>query len=84
MPLKATMCGLPGASSTIVKSPVRKPVAVGVKVMLILHVAPAASVVPHVVVCAKSSLAVILLIVNEPVPVLLSTTVRGAVLLPVI
>src|ERR1700674_5026931 len=44
VPLNATVCGLPLASSAIETLAVRLPVAVGVKVALIVQLAPTASV----------------------------------------
>jgi hypothetical protein len=46
MPVSATVCGLPGALSVIVKAPVRVPVAVGVKLTPILQLLPPARGVP--------------------------------------
>ena len=50
-PVNAMVCGLLLALSVMVSVPVREPVAVGVKVTLTVHAAPAASDVPHVFVC---------------------------------
>jgi hypothetical protein len=50
----ATVCGEPLALSVIVSVPVRFPVAVGVKVTEMAHVAPVATLLPHVCVSAKS------------------------------
>jgi hypothetical protein len=52
VPLKLTLCGLPVALLVIVIAPVRVPATVGVKVTLIVQLAPAASVDPQVVVRA--------------------------------
>jgi hypothetical protein len=46
------MCGLPLVLSVMVIAPVRVPVAVGVKVTLMVQFAPAATEVPQVLVCA--------------------------------
>jgi hypothetical protein len=51
-----------------VTEPVRAPAAVGVNVTLIVQLAPTASVVPQLFVCAKSPLAVMELIVAAVVP----------------
>ena len=56
MPVKLTVCGLPLALSVTVKVPVRVPVVVGRKVTLIVHLAPAASELPQLLVWAKSPL----------------------------
>ena len=49
-PVKATVCGLPGALSVNDKRPVRVPFLVGVKVTLTAQFAPAGTVDPHVLV----------------------------------
>jgi hypothetical protein len=54
VPLRATVCGLPTALSLILSVAVRVPVAVGRKVTLIVQLAPAAKVLPHVCVWEKS------------------------------
>src|SRR5258706_8336782 len=48
VPVRSTVCGLLPALSVIVTAPRRVPVAVGVNVTLIVQLAPAASVLPHV------------------------------------
>src|SRR6266536_774906 len=58
VPLSATVCGLPAASSATERLALRLPLAVGLKVTEIVHAAPAASVLGlsgQVLVCAKSS-----------------------------
>ena len=54
VPFNAEVCGLFAASSTTVSVPLRAPVVVGVNVTLIVQLAPAATEVPQVLVCAKS------------------------------
>src|SRR5215831_13124139 len=54
VPDKFTFCGLPGALSVIDNIAVRDPSCVGLKVMLIVQLAPAATELPHVFVWAKS------------------------------
>ena len=54
VPVRLTVCGLPVALSVRVTAAVRVPLAVGVKVTLIVQLAPAATELPHVLVCAKS------------------------------
>src|SRR5207237_2751834 len=82
LPLKATVCGLPVALSVILTLALRVPVAVGVKVALMVQEAPAASVLEllgHVLVWAKSALLVpvraMLLMVRAAVPLLVNVTV---------
>lgn len=50
------------------------PEEMGVKVTAMLQLAPAARLAPQVLDCAKSPLAVMLLIVNVPLPLLVSVT----------
>jgi hypothetical protein len=50
VPLRATLCGEPVASSVIVILAVRVPAAVGVKVTEIVQLAPAATLVPQLLV----------------------------------
>jgi hypothetical protein len=85
LPLRATVCGLPEALSVIDTLALRVPVAVGVKVTLIVQFDPAASVLDplgHVLVCAKSPLLVpvkpMLLMVKAALPLLVNVTVWAA------
>jgi hypothetical protein len=88
VPDRGILCGVFGALSLIVTAPVSSPVCFGVKVTLMLQVFPAATVptgLPHVFVPltrAKSPLIVMLLKVSVAVPVLVSVTVFGAVVVP--
>ncbi len=52
VPLRLTLCGLFGALSVIDTVPVRVPVAVGVKVTLMVQLAPATTEAPQVFVWA--------------------------------
>ena len=52
VPVTLTVWGLPGALSVIVTIPVRVPVAVGMKVTLILQLALAAKELPQALLCA--------------------------------
>jgi len=54
VPVSVTVCGLIGALSVIAMVPLRVPVAVGVRVTLIVQLAPAARLAPHVFVTPKS------------------------------
>jgi len=77
VPERATVCGLPGALSVMVKVPVRVPEAVGVKVTSILQFFPAASVLPQglvLLVKAKSPLTAMLVMVSVAPPVLVRIT----------
>jgi len=53
VPDTPAVCGLFVALSVTVNVPLRVPVAVGVKVTLIVQFAPAATDVPQLLVCAK-------------------------------
>src|SRR5436305_1093931 len=84
-PLSVMICGLPPALSVSDSVPVRAPEAVGVKVTLMVQVPPAAKVaglvgqaLAPVLVAAKSSEAANELIVKAAVPVFVSVTVIGA------
>jgi len=54
VPDSVTFCGLPAALSLTLSAAVRVPVAVGLNVILIVQLAPAASELPQVCVWAKS------------------------------
>ena len=84
VPVRATVCGLPGALSAIESEALRAPVATGRKVTLIVQELPALRVVPHVVVRLKSAaLAPLKEIVPTAMlafPVFLSVTERAVLL----
>ena len=69
-PLSATVCGLPEALSLTASVAERAPRALGVKVTLIVQLAPAATPEPQLLVSAKSPLL-------SPVSAMLDT-LRGA------
>ena len=54
VPVRLTACGLPVASSAIESEAARLPLAAGVKVTLIVQLAPAATLDPQVLVWVKS------------------------------
>jgi hypothetical protein len=56
VPDSATTWGLVEALSLILTTALRDPVAAGVKAMLIVHLAPPATLLPQVLVCWKSLL----------------------------
>ena len=68
VPLRETLCGLPGALSVRERVPFRLPVALGVKVTLMVQNAPEARVELQVLVSAKPALAAILAIPSVAVP----------------
>jgi hypothetical protein len=78
VPLSATCCGLVGSEFVTRKVAERAPLAVGVKVTLIVQLAPAARDDPHVVVRPKSPVLVpvkeITIEVRLVVPTLLRVT----------
>ena len=89
VPLSVTLCGLPAALSLIVTLAPRLPLADGVKVTLIVQLAPAASVLGlmgQVLVCAKSPAfvpaTVMLVIVRAAVPLFVSVTDLAALVVP--
>jgi hypothetical protein len=53
VPEKLTVCGLPLTLSAMLRAAVAAPLAEGVKVTLIAQLAPAATELPQVLVCAK-------------------------------
>lgn len=78
MPMRWMVRGLPEASSAIVKEPALPPVVVGLNETLIVQFASAATVAPHVLVCAKLALVEMLLMFRVSVPVFDSVTICGA------
>jgi hypothetical protein len=61
VPVRPTVCGLPGALSTIVNEPAADPAAIGEKVTPTVQVAPAAILAPQVLLdTAKPALAAML------------------------
>jgi hypothetical protein len=83
VPVRVALCGLPAALSETERVPDREPIAPGRNVTLMVQLAPAAKVVPQVVVSAKSEAFVpaieTLLMVMVPVPVFFSVTVLALV-----
>ena len=82
VPVRETICGLPGASSVMVIAPVLVPRAVGAKVTLIVQLAPAATEPAQVFVWAKSPLLVIPVMLSRAAPVLVNVTVCTALVVP--
>jgi len=74
VPARLALCVAELALSLTVSEPVREPVAVGVKVTLIVHDALAARLVPQVLVSEKSPLAVMLEIASVALAGLLRVT----------
>ena len=65
-PDTATVCGLLLASSATLRVPDRLPTAVGVKVTLMVQLAPAPTELPQLLVCAKSPVVLMFEIVSTP------------------
>jgi hypothetical protein len=87
VPERATVCGLSAALSTNTSEPDRLPVAVGLKVMLTVQLAPAATVEPQLLlVMLKSLLPVIVSLVRFRValPVLVNVTGCGELEVPTV
>ena len=82
VPERATVCGLPAASSATERVAVRAPPPLGVNVTLIVQLAPAARVAPHVVVLAKLFAFVPVIVIPvmaiAALPVFDSVTLRAA------
>ena len=76
--------GLSGAPSAIVSAPIRGPAAVGVKVTAIVQLAPVVTLLPQLLVAAKSPEAAIFETASATVPVLVKVTVCGALVLPTV
>ena len=79
VPERLTVCGLPLALSVRVTAAVRVPLAAGVKVTLMVQLAPAATLDPQLLVCAKSlgfvPMSARLEMLKAELPVLLSVMV---------
>jgi len=86
VPVRETVWGLPGALSVIESEAVSVPWAVGLNVTLMVHVAPAATLEPQVLVSEKSDallpLRLTLVMVSVAAPVLVRVTVCEALDVP--
>src|SRR5690242_11434717 len=74
VPERVIVCGLLAALSEMVIAPVCSPAVVGVNVTLIVQLAPAATEMPQLFVCANCPLETILVMLSDAVPVFLSVT----------
>jgi hypothetical protein len=81
VPLSATLCGLPVALSVTLTVPVRVPEAVGLKATLIVQLAWSPSEAGQLLVWAKSPMVEMPVINNGAVPVLVTVTSRGVLVL---
>jgi hypothetical protein len=86
VPLSETVCGLPMPSSVTLRVALRLPVQPGVNVTVMVQLAPAARVVPQLLLCAKSDLSepetLTLAMVIADELVLLMVVVSGALGVP--
>jgi hypothetical protein len=74
VPTRAMVCGLLLALSVMVTAPLYAPVAVGLKVTEMVHLAPAETELPQVLVSMKFALATMLVIDSATLPVLVNVT----------
>ena len=74
VPVRLTVWVAGLALSAVVKEPLREPLAVGVKVLLRVQLALAATLEPQVLVWEKSPLTVMLVMLRVALPVLLRVT----------
>src|SRR5437870_4396548 len=88
LPLRLICCGLPAALSVIETAAVLEPVAVGLNVTLMAQLAPAATVLPQLLVWVKSPPLVPVMpmaeMVSGAVPEFVRVTVFGAVVVPTV
>lgn len=84
VPLKLAVCGEPLALSEIISAPVRVPTTDGVNVTEIVQLAPAATLVPQLLVSAKSPDAAIELSVRAAWPEFVSFTACAVLVVPVV
>jgi len=78
VPVNEMVCGLPVALSVMLMLPVCWPAAAGVNVTAMEQPPPAATDVPHVLVCAKSPVTVMPVIDSGAFPLLVNVTVCAA------
>lgn len=88
VPVREILCGLPDALSVTDNEAFLAPVAVGLKVMLMVQLAAAATLAPQVFVCEKSPLFVPAKVIPEPLkvsvalPVFVKVTLWAELLVP--
>jgi len=83
VPLRETLCGLPDALSVTDSFPVRVPICVGLKLMLIVQLAPAARLEPQVWVWLKSPVVAMPAMLSVDVPWLVRATDFAALAEPI-
>jgi|GEM_PF-4097838 len=82
VPVRVTFCGLWKSLSAMLKVPVRAPVAVGVKVIVTTQLAPAATGLTQVLVCAKSPVVATAPMFSGILLVLVRVNFSGALVVP--
>ena len=82
VPVRLTAWGVLEALSLIVSVPVRVPVAVGLKVTLMVQLPPAATELPQLSVSAKSPLTAMLLMARLTVPPLVRVAALAVLVVP--
>jgi hypothetical protein len=83
IPMRPMLGGLLPASLVIVIDPVRVPLAVGVKVTLMVQLAPAFTVLPQVFVWAKSPFTAMLVMVSAAFPIFVSVVLLAGEVVPI-
>jgi hypothetical protein len=87
IPLSVTTCWPPAALSARLTAAVRVPLAIGLKVTLIVQLAPAANELPQLWVCANSTALIpviaMLVMVKLAVPVFLRVTALAGLVVPI-
>ncbi len=83
VPVRATVCGEPAALLMMLRVPVRVPAVVGEKVTEMMQFAPAATLVPQVLVSAKSPEAEMDVMFKAAWPELVKVTVWAVLIVPV-
>src|SRR2546426_3829375 len=82
IPVRVITGTLPRASLVMATPPVLKPAVVGLKVTLMVQLAPAATLLPQLLAWAKSPLAAMLAMFNTAVPLLVSVDVWDGLVVP--
>jgi len=86
VPERLTVCGLPLALSVMLSEAVRLPLAEGVNFTLIVQLAPAATELPHVLVCAKllalAPVSAMLVMLSVAPPLFVSVTAWALLVVP--
>ena len=84
LPVRLIFCGLSAALSVMLIVPVKRPGIVGVKVTLMVQLAPAARLLPQLLVWKKFKLATMLVMVNAALPLFVSVTGSGRLVVPTV